>query len=176
MQYPLKMLKLKYLTGTVNSDALVVGLAKRENGALEIVSTLKLDQKEILQTLNDLGATGKVDEVIKLPGTASKVLVFSGLGKAQKSYPSEVIRRASGIAAQNLHGHKSAIFAIENDARAMAEGAALGSYSFTDFRGHSKKDQKAPLSEIYIDADGDNALLKSTSELSESVTPFNMLL
>lgn len=157
------MLKLKYLTGTVNSDALVVGLAKRENGALEIVSTLKLDQKEILQTLNDLGATGKVDEVIKLPGTASKVLVFSGLGKAQKSYPSEVIRRASGIAAQNLHGHKSAIFAIENDARAMAEGAALGSYSFTDFRGHSKKDQKAPLSEIYIDADGDNALLKEVS-------------
>ena len=157
------MLKLKYLTGTVNSDALVVGLAKRENGALEIVSTLKLDQKEILQTLKDLGATGKVDEVIKLPGTASKVLVFSGLGKAQKSYPSEVIRRASGIAAQSLHGHKSAIFAIENDARAMAEGAALGSYSFTDFRGHSKKDQKAPLSEIYIDADGDNALLKEIS-------------
>lgn len=163
MQYPLKMLKLKYLTGTVNSDALVVGLAKRENGALEIVSTLKLDQKEILQTLKDLGATGKVDEVIKLPGTASKVLVFSGLGKAQKSYPSEVIRRASGIAAQNLHGLKSAIFAIENDARAMAEGAALGSYCFTDFRGHSKKEQKAPLSEIYIDADGDNALLKEIS-------------
>jgi leucyl aminopeptidase len=163
MQYPLKMLKLKYLTGTVNSDALVVGLAKRENGALEIVSTLKLDEKEILQTLNDLGATGKVDEVIKLPGTASKVLVFSGLGKAQKSYPSEVIRRASGIAAQNLHGHKSAIFAIENDARAMAEGAALGSYSFTDFRGHSKKDQKTPLSEIYIDADGDSELLNEVS-------------
>ncbi len=152
-------LKIKYLEKTVNCDALVVGLAKGPKG-LEIVSTLKLDEKEILQSLNDLGATGKSDEVIKLPGTATKVLVFSGLGKASKEYSSETIRRASGIAAQNLHGHKSAIFAIDNDARAMAEGAALGSYSFTDFRGHSKKDQKAPLSEIYIDADGDNKLLK----------------
>ena len=170
------MLKMKYLTGTVASDALVVGLAQKATNkgsnkasnkdsalGLEIVSTLKLDEKEILQTLKDLGATGKVDEVIKLPGTASKILVFTGLGKSQKSYPSETIRRASGIAAQSLHGHKSAIFAIANDAKAMAEGAALGSYSFTDFRGHSKKDQKAPLTDIYIDADGDQKLLKEVS-------------
>ena len=152
-------LKIKYLEKSVNCDALVVGLANGPKG-LEIVSTLALDEKEILQSLNDLGATGKADEVIKLPGTATKVLVFAGLGKAAKEYSSESIRRAAGIAAQSLHGHKSAIFAIDNDARAMAEGAALGSYSFTDFRGHSKKDQKAPLSEIYIDADGDNKLLK----------------
>ena len=153
------MLKLKYLEKSVNCDALVVGLAKGPKG-LEIISTLKLDEKEILQSLTDLGATGKADEVIKLPGTATKVILFTGLGKASKEYSSETIRRAAGIAAQNLHGHKSAIFAIENDAKATAEGAALGSYSFTDFRGHSKKDQKAPLSEIYIDADGDAKLLK----------------
>jgi len=153
------MLKLKYLEKSVNCDALVVGLAKGAKG-LEIVSTLKLDEREILQSLTDIGATGKADEVIKLPGTSTKLILFSGLGKAAKEYSSETIRRAAGIAAQSLHGHKSAIFAIDNDARAMAEGAALGSYSFVDFRGHSKKDQKAPLSEIYIDADGDSKLLK----------------
>ena len=147
-------LKLKYLEKSVSADALVVGLAKGAKG-LEIISTLKLDEKEILQSLNDLGATGKVDEVIKLPGTATKVILFTGLGKVAKEFSSETIRRAAGIAAQSLHGHTSAIFAIDNDARAMAEGAALGSYSFTDFRGHTKKDQKAPLTEIYIDADGD---------------------
>ena len=152
-------LKLKYLENSVSADALVVGLAKGAKG-LEIVSTLKLDEKEILQSLNDLGATGKADEVIKLPGTATKVILFTGLGKVAKEYSSETIRRAAGIAAQSLHGHTSAIFAIDNDARAMAEGAALGSYSFNDFRGHTKKDQKAPLSEIYIDADGDGKLLK----------------
>lgn len=152
-------IKLKYLEGSVAADALVVGLAKGSKG-LEIVSTLKLDEKEILQSLNDLGASGKVDEVIKLPGTATKVILFTGLGKVAKEYSSERIRRAAGIAAQSLHGHKSAIFAIDNDARAMAEGAALGSYSFTDFRGHTKKEQKAPLSEIFIDADGDAKLLK----------------
>ena len=158
------MLKLKYLEKSVNCDALVVGLANGAKG-LEIVTTLKLDEKEILQSLIDLGATGGIDEVIKLPGTASKVLVFAGLGKAQREYSSESIRRAAGIAAQNLHGQKSAIFAIDNDARAMAEGAALGSYSFTDFRGHTKKDQKAPLSEIYIDADGDAKLLKEVETI-----------
>ena len=152
-------IQLKYLEGSVTADALVVGLAKGSKG-LEIVSTLKLDEKEILQSLNDLGASGKVDEVIKLPGTATKVILFTGLGKVAKEYSSERIRRAAGIAAQSLHGHKSAIFAIDNDARAMAEGAALGSYSFTDFRGHTKKDQRAPLSEIFIDADGDAKLLK----------------
>ena len=155
------MLKIKYLQDAVSADALVVGLAKGVKG-LEIVSTLKLDEKEILQSLNDFGATGKADEVIKLPGSATKVLLFTGLGKASKSYTSETIRRAAGIAAQSLHGHKSAIFAIANDARAMAEGAALGSYSFTDFRGHTKKEQKAPLSDIYIDADGDAKILKET--------------
>ena len=48
-------LKLKYLEKSVNCDALVVGLAKGPKG-LEIVSTLTLDEKEILQSLNDLGA------------------------------------------------------------------------------------------------------------------------
>ena len=61
-----------------------------------------------------------------LPGTATRVILFTGLGKVAKEYSSERIRRAAGIAAQSLHGHKSAIFAIDNDARAMAEGAALG--------------------------------------------------
>ena len=152
-------IKLKYLEGSVAADALVVGLAEGKKG-LEIVSTLKLDESDILQSLNDLGATGKVDEVIKLPGTATKVILFTGLGKVAKEYSSEQIRRAAGIAAQSLHGHKNAIFAIDNDARAMAEGAALGSYSFNDFRGHTKKEQKAPLTEIFIDADGDAKLLK----------------
>lgn len=154
------MPKLRILNGTAKSDALVVGLAQRENGELEIVSNLKLAEREILQTLQDMGASGKADEIIKLPGTATKILVFTGLGKRQAKYPSETIRRASGIAAQNLHGLKSAIFSINNDARAIAEGAALGSYTFTEFRGHSKKDQKAPLEEVYIDADGDSKLLK----------------
>ena len=157
--------KLKYLSGAINSDALVVGLASKEKN-LEIVSgELKLDEKEILQSLKDLGATGKADEVIKLPGSATKVLLFTGLGKAQRNYPSEVIRRAAGIAAQSLAGHKSATFSINGDVRAIAEGASLGSYSFTDFRGHTKTDQKAPLSEIVIAGNGDNRLLKETEVL-----------
>ena len=157
--------KLKYLSGAINSDALVVGLASKEKN-LEIVSgELKLDEKEILQSLKDLGATGKADEVIKLPGSATKVLLFTGLGKAQRNYPSEVIRRAAGIAAQSLAGHKSATFSINGDVRAIAEGASLGSYSFTDFRGHTKTDQKAPLSEIVITGNGDNRLLKETEVL-----------
>ena len=160
-----KVAKLKFLSGNVDSDALVVGLAAKDK-SLEIVSgDIKLDEKEILQSLKDLGATGKADEVIKLPGTATKVLVFTGLGKAQRNYSSESIRRAAGIAAQSLAGHKSATFSINGDVRAIAEGASLGSYSFTDFRGHTKPDQKAPLSEISIAGSGDSKLLKETEVL-----------
>ena len=157
--------RLKFLSGAIATDALVVGLAIKDK-SLELVSgELKLDEKEILQSLKDLGATGKADEVIKLPGTATKILVFTGLGKAQRNYPSELIRRAAGIAAQSLAGHKSATFAINGDARAIAEGASLGSYNFTDFRGHTKTDQKSPLSEIVIAARGDSKLLKETEVL-----------
>ena len=81
------------LTSTLKDDILVVGLAqgtparKGAKAALVIESgDLALDTKSLEEILFDLGATGKADEVIKIPGNSVRLLIFTGLGKASTSY------------------------------------------------------------------------------------------
>ena len=147
------MVKVK-LTAKLDSDVLVVGLGA-VNKKLQIESgPAQVDSTALLSTLNAMGATGKNDEVIKLPGKSSKLIVFTGLGKIESNYNPEVLRRAAGAAARELSGNKSASFSLPHksvvELAAIAEGAALGSYSFTDFLGNSKKDQKDPLSIVNV--------------------------
>ena len=147
------MVKVK-LTTKLESDVLVVGLGAL-NKKLQIESgTAQVDSTALLSTLNAMGATGKNDEVIKLPGKSSKLIVFTGLGKIESNYNPEVLRRAAGAAARELSGNKSASFSLPHksvvELAAIAEGAALGSYSFTDFLGNSKKEQKDPLSIVNV--------------------------
>ena len=132
----------------------MVGLA-HSNGKLIVESGLaKLDEKKIQAILANLGATGKADEIIKVPYTKPETIIFTGLGESSKSYDHEALRRAAGAAARALEGQKSATFALPaNDLAqisAIAEGGALGAYSFTEFRGSTKKEQKAVLQEIEI--------------------------
>ena len=147
------MVKVK-LNTKLDSDVLVVGLGAL-NKKLQIESgTAQVDSTVLLSILNAMGATGKNDEVIKLPGKSSKLIVFTGLGKIESNYNPEVLRRAAGAAARELSGNKSASFSLPHksvvELAAIAEGAALGSYSFTDFLGNSKKDQKDPLSIVNV--------------------------
>ena len=124
---------LRFSTGIVKTEALVVGLAKTKSGLVIESGKLKLDTAELLPALKDLGATGAIDEVIKLPGSSTKVIIFSGLGDSETNYSSEKIRRAAGAAARALFGLKSATFAIGQNEKANAEGATLASYSFIEF-------------------------------------------
>jgi leucyl aminopeptidase len=150
------MTTIRLSDGIVKDDILVVGLAaKSSKGALQIESgDLPIDAKKLMQTLSDLGATGKADEIIKLPHTSTRLIVFTGLGKAAKSYDNEVLRRAAGAASRALAGHPSATFSLPATSvqaiRAIAEGATLGSYLFDSFRGTTKSAQKAPLKTITV--------------------------
>ena len=150
------MSTIKIADGIIKDDVLVVGVSiKSGKGALQIESgDLALDTKSLIATLNDLGATGKSDEVIRIPGTSTRLLVFTGLGKAQSTYKNETLRRAAGAAAQALAGNSSATFALPAmtpaAVKAVAEGAGLGSYLFDRFRGSTKSAQKSPLKTITI--------------------------
>jgi leucyl aminopeptidase len=150
------MSTIKISDGIIKDDVLVVGVSiKSGKGALQIESgDLALDTKSLIATLNDLGATGKSDEVIRIPGTSTRLLVFTGLGKAQSTYKDETLRRAAGAAAQALAGNSSATFALPAmtpaAVKAVAEGAGLGSYLFDQFRGSTKSAQKSPLKTITI--------------------------
>jgi len=147
---------------SVIDDVLVIGFSKTAKSSkgkpqLKLNSgDLKVDEAPLLEALSDLGATGAADEVIKLPGRGSKLIVLSGLGenKANDRFPHETLRRAAGAAARHLAGHSSATFALPHSSleefSAIAEGALLGAYAFDEFRGTSKAERKAPLGKISI--------------------------
>ena len=151
------MTSIRLSDGIVKDDVLVVGLASKSTksakvgpASLQIESgDLALDSKALLQTLSDLGASGKSDEIIKVPGTSTRLIIFTGLGKAGSTYDNEVLRRAAGAAARALAGNSSATFSLPTktaaSVKAIAEGAILGSYLFDQFRGSTKSAQKTPL-------------------------------
>jgi leucyl aminopeptidase len=142
-------------------DALVIGLAKRDDGTLvlqqgRVQLDADFDEAALLASLGALGATGATDEVIKIPGKRTKVLVMTGLGKfkARHGYDHETLRRAAGAASRELSGVKRAVFALPSakaeQLAAVAEGALFGAYSFDAFRGSSRKDRKLPLAEVVV--------------------------
>jgi len=145
------------LEGSTKTDALVIGMARHEDGTIALEpGTAGLDEAALLVALNALGASGKCDEVIKIPGTATKLLVITGLGdfKPRHGYDHETLRRAAGAAARELSGVKSAAFSLPSgkleQLAAVAEGSLLGAYAFDTFRGTSLKDRKSPLAHISL--------------------------
>ena len=156
------MTTIRLSDGILKDDVLVVGLSfkagkssKLGSSSLQIESgDLALDTKVLMQSLADLGATGKADEIIKLPHTAPRLIVFTGLGKADGTYENETLRRSAGAAARALVGHSSATFSLPTKSiaalTAVAQGATLGSYLFDSFRGSTKSAQKAPLKTVTI--------------------------
>jgi leucyl aminopeptidase len=126
-----------------------------------------------------LGATGKPDEVIKIPGTSTKLIVFTGLGEHKATFSDETLRRAAGSAARALGGNVGATFSLPakkaSAIAAIAEGALLGAYSFNKFRVDSLVNRQVGLKSITIhsalakQADAKQAL-KSASIIGEYTT------
>lgn len=151
------MAKVRLIDGAVSTDVLVVGLAHGEgkHPTLHIESgDLVLDTRPLLAALADLGATGKTDEIIRLPGSSIRLLVFTGLGKEARKYPHEVLRRAAGAATRALAGNTEVSFALPvadvHAVNAIAEGAAIAAYSFEEFRGSTKGDARTPITSITV--------------------------
>ena len=152
------MSSIRATDASIAKEVLVVGLAHDAQKKLRIESgSIKVAEKQLLSALQEMGATGKADEVIKLPGTTSTLVVLTGLGqvRAGSQYPHEVLRRAAGAAARSLHDKKSATFSLPHNGAegfaAIAEGALLGAYTFNEFKGKaSAKSLPVPLKEIVV--------------------------
>lgn len=168
------MTTLHLSDGIIKDEILVVGLSfrtpsKKGQGALVIESgDIALDSKKLLATLSDLGATGKADEVIKIPGTATKLLVFTGLGENKPTFSDETLRRAAGAAARALAGNSSATFSLPAKKAAtiaaIAEGALLGAYSFNKFRVDSIVNRQLSLKSVTI-----HSALAKKAEAKEAI-------
>ncbi|GAA0500312.1 leucyl aminopeptidase [Streptomyces olivaceiscleroticus] len=153
---------------TLRADAVVVGLAKGDKGPVLAPGAEAVDAAfdgKLADVLETLGASGAEGEVTKVPGGSglkAPVVLAVGLGEAPakgEGYDNEALRRAAGAAARALTGSKKGAFALpveDADAvAAIAEGALLGSYSFTAYRsnGDAKKgaaDKSAPLADVAV--------------------------
>ena len=150
------MSTIKISDGIIKDDVLVIGVSiKSGKGSLSIESgDLALENKALISMLNDLAFSGKNDEVLIVPGTTTRLIAFTGLGKSVSTFDNEVLRRAAGAAARALAGNTSATFALPAKSAsavlAIAEGAGLGSYLFDQFRGSTKSAQKSPLKSATI--------------------------
>ncbi|WP_291414612.1 leucyl aminopeptidase [Actinophytocola sp.] len=126
--------------------------------------------------LATLGASGKPDEVVKVPTMGrlrAGVVVAVGLGKADDLDANQV-RRASGVAARALAGTRRAVSTLSTvDLQAAVEGTVLGAYAFTEYR---SEPGDAPLERLDLVSPADGtakehrATLKASTAIAEAVT------
>lgn len=169
---------------TLRADAVVVGVAKGAKGLVVAPGGEAVDKAfggKLAATLDALDASAGEGEITKLPapsgGLKAPVVLAVGLGDVPEKdayFDQESLRRAAGAAARALAGTKKAAFALPLEGAeavaAVSEGALLGAYAFTSYRGaasdggsngggsngkgkadkKSKKDSSAPLAEITL--------------------------
>jgi leucyl aminopeptidase len=141
------------------SDALVIGVGQGPDGPVLLDNPLTAKAAETLaESLTVLGITGAADQVHRLPGlpeTGAGVLVLAGVGKTAAEQPiaEEALRRAAGSAVRQLAGVATVTLALPTtshaDVAAVAEGAAMGAYAFTEHRS-SNDGVKDPVQNVLI--------------------------
>jgi leucyl aminopeptidase len=154
--------KLSAITGALlksPSDALVIGVGQGPDGPVLLDNPLTARAAEALaDSLTVLGITGAADQAHRLPGvpeTGAGVLVLAGVGKTAAKQPlaEEALRRAAGSAVRQLAGVATVTLALPTtslaDVAAVAEGAAMGAYSFTEHRS-SNDGLKDPVKNVLI--------------------------
>ncbi|HEY9498032.1 MAG TPA: leucyl aminopeptidase [Terrimesophilobacter sp.] len=137
------------------ADVLVIGVSSSD-GAGNGGPILHGDDAELTQlrgTLSALGVTGAEDELRRLApiGGAASSLALVGLGAGPVT--ANALRRAAGSAARQLTGVESIAIALptstQEDVLAVLEGAAIGSYAFTQYRSDVKP-AKLPAGRITV--------------------------
>jgi leucyl aminopeptidase len=144
---------------TVEADAVVIGVLAADGPRLAPGSA-EVDEAfdgGLAALLAVAGATGKADEVVKIPtrGTiTAPLLVAVGLGTGEVT--PEQVRRASGAAARALAGTGHAVSTLGRiDLAAAAEGSLLGAYTFTEYR--TNGNGKAPVGKVSLLSDAADA-------------------
>lgn len=153
----------------IECDVLLLLVAKTPDGPR--VSTS--DAGALDASLAAVGATGAAEELVRLPSSLPAAGSFALVGTGEEA-DSDTIRDAVGSAVRRLTG--TAHLAIDastldhTGVRAAVEGALLGSYAFTRYRGTGTSEAKAPVSTVTVvvpdalsDADGADILARSSA-------------
>jgi leucyl aminopeptidase len=168
-------------TDPSRADVLVIGTLKGEEPVTLAPGAEAADAAfdgKLAAVLATLGATGKAEEVVKLPtlGKLSAGVVLAvGLGKpATDGFISEEqVRRAAGAAARSLSGTARALCTLSTiDLKAAVEGTALGAYVFTGYR--SEPGERPVGAVDFLTPSGETAkaakaTLKASAAIAEAV-------
>ncbi len=162
------------------ADVVVIGTLQGEDGPLLAAGSAVADAAfdgKLAEVLSTLGASGKADEVVKVP-TLGKlpagVVLAVGLGKAgEDGVTTEQVRRGAGAAARALSGTERAFVTLSAiDLQAAVEGTALGAYSFTAYRSEPGDGQVSKVDFVSPEdgtAKEHKATLKAATLIAESV-------
>ncbi|MFS3130516.1 leucyl aminopeptidase [Nocardioides sp. Bht2] len=125
------------------ADAVVVGIVKTAKGLAPAQGAEEIGTaygRKLRPLLSSLGFAGKVGEVVKVPTNDTvntPLLILVGLGDEADVTPA-VVRRAAGAAVRVVSNAASLAIALPAQTpellRAVAEGARLGAYTFTEFK------------------------------------------
>ena len=145
---------------TLDVDALILGITdegkKHVGGPPALPDDVRVSLEKALEAL---GATGKLGEITRVPGTGlvkARMIVAVGLGE-KRGRDFEKARRVTGTALRSLAGTQSVAIVINSPdgprVEAVAAGALLGNYAFHSFRGVSAASQPASVERILITGD-----------------------
>jgi leucyl aminopeptidase len=165
------------------ADVVVIGTVQQAEGFTLAPGTEEVDAAfdgTLVEVLVSLGATGKAEEVVKVPTLGrlpAGMLLAAGLGKAGSdgtagsvSVTPEQVRRASGAAARALTGVKRAhsLLSIVN-LHAAAEGTVLGAYTFTRYKSDPGTDPVTRVDLAGGTSKEHKAALKASAAIAEAV-------
>ncbi|MCM3687295.1 leucyl aminopeptidase [Kocuria rosea] len=144
------------------AHALVLGVEKAGGtGRVVLPAGEQRRLSAVVEAAEVLRVGGATDEVTVLPapsGLPFAVTVLTGLGALPEdgAARAEALRRAAGAAVRRLAGTDSAVLALpvasEQDAAAVAEGAAFGAFAFAHQRAATAGSVKAPLASAVVHA------------------------
>jgi leucyl aminopeptidase len=175
--------KLSLTTTTADEatvDAVIIGTVQDGDGVALAPGSERVDAAfggTLADILRTVGATGKQDEVVKIPSMGkipAGLVVAAGLGRSGDGGPSaEQVRRASGVAARSLAGVGRAVTTLSTvDLHAAVEGILLGAYRFTEYRSE-KGDAPVERVDVVPPAEGTakehRATLKASTAIAEAV-------
>ncbi len=100
-----------------------------------------------------LGVSGARDELVRIPASIGAAGSIAIIG-AGSELDAEALRYAAGSAVRQLAGAPSVAFAVPvtsaEELEAVLEGAALGAYTFTEFRQASLAGRKPPVERVTV--------------------------
>lgn len=137
---------------SIGDEAVIVGVHSSADGPVLAAGAEAVDaalEGRLVAALKAAGATGKPDEVTKIPtlGLAPfPVVAATGLGPANGAVGDETVRRAVGAAMRALSASAQVRTAIGDAGSAAAEGALLGGYTFDRYKSEKKHDTLRRLS------------------------------